>query len=228
MKLIMPMAGEGSRFLKAGYSEPKPFIDVHGQPMFQHVIDNIGLQFDEMIFIVQQKHNIKDRILAIYPDAVVIQVNGTTEGAACTILLAQEYYNDGSSIFIANCDQHVKWKPDVQQMLNGDGSIALFHCPERDNKWSYANVNDGVVSEVVEKKAISDWATVGFYSWSDGREFIRAANEMIKANDRVNGEFYLAPVFNYSIATNKKIIGYTVEEMHGIGTPEDFERWIKI
>lgn len=227
MKLIMPMAGEGSRFQKVGYTEPKPFIDVNGKPMFQHVVENIELDFEEKVFIVQKKHDIKDRVLAIYPDAKVIEVDGVTEGAACTILLAREHYEDGSSIFIANCDQHVEWKPDIDRIHDrADASIALFHCPEMDAKWSYA-VLDGVqVKQVAEKLPISVWASVGFYSWKDGREFIRAAETMIAANDRVNGEFYLCPVLNYSIKADKRVVGYTVSEMHGIGTPEDFEAWL--
>lgn len=226
MKLIMPMAGEGSRFQKVGYKDPKPFIDVNGKPMFQHVVENIGLDFDEKVFIVQKKHAIKDRVLAIYPDAKVIEVDGVTEGAACTILLAREYYEDGSAIFIANCDQHVEWNPDIDRIYDrADASIALFHCPDLSPKWSYAKLDGVTVTEVAEKNPISEWASVGFYSWKDGREFIRAAEAMIAADDRVNGEFYLCPVLNYTIRADKRVIGYTVSEMHGIGTPEDFEAW---
>lgn len=226
MKLIMPMAGEGSRFQQVGYTDPKPFIPVNGKPMFQHVVENIGLEFDELIFIVQKKHNIKERVLKIYPEAKVVEITELTEGAACTILAAREHYEDGSSIFIANCDQHVEWHPDIDRIHDrADGSIALFHCPDRSPKWSYAELDGVHVKRVAEKNPISDWATVGFYSWKDGREFISAAEEMIAANDRVNNEFYLCPVFNYSIAHGKDIVGYTVAEMHGIGTPEDFEAW---
>lgn len=228
----MPMAGNGSRFADQGYTDPKPFINVNGKPMFQHVVENIGLDFIEKVFIVQKQHNIKDRVLSIYPDATVIEIDGVTEGAACTILLAREHYEDGSSIFIANCDQHVEWNPAAVSnwldTMGGDGSIALFHNPDRNPKWSYAEVTEEGpdIVRVAEKTAISDLATVGFYSWTDGREFIRAAEEMIAANDRVNNEFYLCPVFNYSIKANKRITGYMVDKMSGIGTPEDLEAWL--
>jgi UDP-N-acetylglucosamine diphosphorylase / glucose-1-phosphate thymidylyltransferase / UDP-N-acetylgalactosamine diphosphorylase / glucosamine-1-phosphate N-acetyltransferase / galactosamine-1-phosphate N-acetyltransferase len=230
IKLIMPMAGEGSRFRITGYSdEPKPFIPVLGKPMFQHVVENLGIEFDEMIFIVQARHGIRDRVLALYPDAHVIELAEPTQGAADTVLRARSHYDDGSAIFIANCDQHVVWdSSEVERVLisGADGSIAVF-ASDGDPKWSYA-LTDGVrVTRVAEKDPISEWATVGFYSWSDGREFVRAAEAMMAVDDRVRGEFYLCPVYNYSIAAGKHIVAYTVSEMQGIGTPEDLELWLK-
>lgn len=229
MTLVMPMAGNGKRFKEAGYTEPKPFVMVNGKPMFQHAIDCINIKFDRLIFIVQKEHNISNKIKEIYPDAIVIELISPTRGAAETVLTAKDYFKD-TSIFIANCDQHVEWNSSAIDRIiyerNADGAIAIFDCPDMDPKWSYAKINGVTVTEVAEKKAISNWATVGFYTWKDGNEFIRAAEEMIANNERVNGEFYLCPVFNYSIKNNKHIVGYTVTEMHGLGTPEDLEYFL--
>ena len=226
----MPMAGQGKRFQQAGYSECKPLIPINGKPMFQHVVENINLDFSEKIFIVQKQHKIATSVKNIYPRSTVIELGNPTEGATETILKAKAYFEDGSSIFIANCDQHVVWDSQIfkKTFSNSDGVIAIFHEPSKEKKWSYVKLDGMKVTAVAEKKPISEWATVGFYAWKDGKEFIRAANKMIENNDRVNGEFYLCPVFNYSIKNKKNIFAFQVDKMHGIGTPEDLQKWINL
>ncbi|OUW06099.1 MAG: hypothetical protein CBD16_00540 [Betaproteobacteria bacterium TMED156] len=226
----MPMAGEGTRFKEAGYREPKPLIPVDGKPMFQYVVENIDINFSKKIFIVQKQHNITGTIKNIYPESTIIELERPTQGAAETILKAKKHFEDGSSIFIANCDQHVIWnsKKFSETFDNSDGAIAIFHEPLKDKKWSYAKLEGTKIIRVAEKDPISEWATVGFYCWKDGSEFIRAAHQMIEKNDRVNGEFYLCPVFNYSIKNGKNISAFKVDEMKGIGTPEDLQEWINL
>ena len=85
LKLVMPMAGMGSRFEDAGYTTCKPMIDVNGIPMFVHAERCIGLGFDERIFIVRKEQQLKESILEWYPDAIVHELDGLTEGTACTI-----------------------------------------------------------------------------------------------------------------------------------------------
>ena len=107
-----------------------------------------------------------------------------------------------------------------------DGGILTFKSIHP--KWSYAKIDDtGFVQEVAEKKPISDQATVGVYYWRRGSDYVKYAEKMIESNDRVNGEFYVCPVFNYAIADGKKIKTIGVEKMWGIGTPEDLEVYLR-
>tara|TARA_E500000081_G_scaffold30373_2_gene34058 strand:- start:6437 stop:7768 length:1332 start_codon:yes stop_codon:yes gene_type:complete len=228
IKLIMPMAGSGERF--KNYSTlPKPLIPVDGIPMFQFAEQNIGIDFDERIFIVRKDDNISEYIKGIYPEAKLIELDNKTEGTACTLLTAREHFDDGSSIFIANCDQYVDWhSKDFTKLIDTgvDGIIATFHEPERSPKWSYAQVDkQGYVTKVAEKDPISDLATVGYYYFKDGRDFITAAEDMIGANDRVNNEFYTCPVYNYYLKLDKKVITFNVNKMVGVGTPEDLDNY---
>lgn len=230
LKLIMPMAGNGSRFANVGITTPKPLIDIDGVPMFVFAERQLDLDFDERIFIVRKEHNIRDTVLEYYPDAHIIEVDSVTEGAACTLLLAREHMTADSAIFVSNCDQSVEWnnwtfkQTIVQHEI--DAMVAVFHCPDRDPKWSYAHKDiENRVFRVAEKDPISDWATVGWYYWASGTKLIAAAEAMIAANDRVNNEFYVCPILNYNIKNTDYVRAFTVDSMHGIGTPEDLDTW---
>jgi NDP-sugar pyrophosphorylase family protein len=228
LTLIMPMAGNGSRFADIGYTDPKPVIDVKGVPMFMRAVDAINMRFDNMIFIIRKEHNIKDRVLKHYPAATVIEIDSLTEGAACTVLLADEYIDDNDSIFITNCDQVIKWDTaQFEQLQQNDGIILTFDCPERDPKWSFAQTDaDGNVIRVAEKDPISTDATTGHYYWRNWKTFKTSVQDMISADDRVNNEFYLAPVYNYTIKADGVVKTVKVDYMHGIGTPQDLEQWL--
>ena len=233
MKVLIPMAGAGSRFEKAGYTFPKPLIDVEGKPMIQTVVDNLNIEAQH-VFIVQKSHyekyNLQQTLNQISPNCEIVQVEGITEGAACTTLLAKQHIDNDEPLIIANSDQYVKWDSNefMYSMIGDsvDGGILTFKSTHP--KWSYAKLgDDGFVCEVAEKKPISDIATVGIYYWKKGSDYVKYAEDMIKKDVRVNNEFYVCPVFNQAIEDNKKIKIFNVEKMWGIGTPEDLQVFLK-
>lgn len=217
----MPMAGLGSRFGE----HVKPKIDVGGVPMFVHSERCINIDFEERIFITRIEHNLRDTVLQYYPDAHVIEIDYTTEGTACTLMLAKQHWQDGSSIFVSNCDQHVDWNVNTD-WAKYDGAIATFDCPEKHSKWSYAQTNaNGFVTRVAEKDPISELATVGWYYWKDGRQFEQSVVDMMAADNRVNNEFYTCPTYNYLLKQGCEVTTFNVNSMQGIGTPEDLAEW---
>ena len=227
------MAGEGSRFKNAGYTFPKPLIEVNRIPMIQLVIENLSINANYK-FIVKKDHirkyNIDSMLKIIQPGCEIVDTNKTTEGAACTALLAKKFINNDDPLIIANSDQFIKW--DSAKTLyrfmtkNIDGGILTFKASHP--KWSYAKHNDqGIVLEVAEKKVISNNATVGIYFWKKGSDFVKYAEKMINKNIRYQNEFYICPVFNEAIKDGKKIIVDDVEEMWGLGTPEDLNNFLK-
>ncbi len=233
MKVLIPMAGAGSRFEKAGYTFPKPLIDVEGKPMIQAVVDNLNIEAQH-VFIVQKSHyekySLQQTLNQISPNCEIVQVDGVTEGAACTTLLAKQYIDNDEPLVIANSDQYVEWDSNefMYSMVAGsvDGGILSFKSTHP--KWSYAKLgDDGFVCEVAEKKPISDIATVGIYYWKKGSDYVKYAEDMIEKNIRVNNEFYVCPVFNQAIEDNKKVKIFNVEKMWGIGTPEDLQIFLK-
>jgi HAD superfamily hydrolase (TIGR01509 family) len=233
MNVLIPMAGAGSRFEKQGYTFPKPLIDVRGKPMIQVVVDNLNIDA-HFIFIVQKSHrekyNLDTLLNLIAPGCTIVETEGVTEGAACSALLAKEYINNDAPLFFANSDQFVEWNSNeflYKMQENGvDGGIVTFESTHP--KWSFCKVDEnGFVTEVAEKNPISNIATVGYYYWKHGSDFVKYAEQMIHKNIRVNNEFYVAPTFNEAILDNKKFQIFNVERMWGIGTPEDLRYFLE-
>jgi dTDP-glucose pyrophosphorylase len=227
--VLIPMAGLGSRFAEKGYSLPKPLIKIFGKPMIQHVIDSIDID-GNYIFIVQKDHRVKyhldDVLDEMVPGCSIVEVNGLTDGAARTTLFAKDLINNDTPLVIANSDQVVVWHSFefTKALTTSDGVLALFKA--EDPKWSYSKINNALISQVAEKKVVSNNANVGIYGWSKGSDYVKYAEQMIDKNIRTNNEFYVAPVYNEAIADGKRFIPYFVEEMHGVGTPEDMNDYI--
>ena len=232
LNVLIPMAGAGSRFATAGYTFPKPLIEVEGKTMIETVVKNLNMEAN-FIFIVRQEHydkyNLGHFLNVVAPGCEIVKTNDLTEGAACTTLLAKKYINNHNPLVIANSDQYVEWNSNECMYAftadKIDGGILTFKANHP--KWSYAKTGpDGFVSEVAEKKVISEDATVGIYYWKKGKDYVKFAEQMIDRNIRVNNEFYVAPVFNQAIEAGKKIRVKNIEKMYGIGTPEDLTNFL--
>ena len=235
MKILIPMAGEGSRFLKAGYTFPKPLINVGGKPMIQKVVEN--LDFDcEYIFLVRKKHieqyggiiDTLDRITN--GNFKYIVVDGLTEGAACTALLAEKYIDNDEDLLIANSDQLIEYEEEnfktLKNLTKVDAMVFTFNAVHP--KWSFVKTNSrGYVTEVAEKRPISNIATCGIYWYRKGSDFVKYTKQMIEKDVRVNKEFYIAPVYNELIEGGKMLIPFYVHKMWGIGTPEDLKHFLE-
>ena len=229
MKILIPMAGEGSRFSKEGYTFPKPLIDVNGKPMIQRVVEN--LDFDsESIFLVRKAHienysGLPDTLDQITNGKMkIVVVDKLTEGAACTALLAREYIDNDDDLLIANSDQWIEYEPEnfkaLKNLTTCDAMVFTFNAVHP--KWSFVKTNSrGFVTEVAEKRPISNIATCGIYWYRKGSDFVKYAEQMIDRDIRVNNEFYIAPVYNELIEDGKFLIPFYVHKMWGLGTPQD-------
>jgi len=233
LNIVIPMSGKGSRLQEAGFQLPKPLIDVNGQPMIKRVIENLGLTAN-YIFIVLKEHYHLYSLDELLPQFCqnnschIITVDEITQGAACTCLLAEQLINNNNSLIIANSDQLMEWNPldFIESIKDLDGGIVSFIGTE--DKWSFAKLdyNTNLVSEVAEKKVISNNATAGVYWFKHGIDFVNAAHHMISKNIRTNNEYYVCPVFNELIADGKKIGIYSIDKFWGIGTPADLANYL--
>jgi len=239
LNIVIPMAGRGSRFQQVGYRDPKPLIPVLGKPMIERVIDNLRPAAPHrFIFICQRQHldehGLDARLRALAPGAVVQALDGVTEGAACTVLTVREHIDNGEALMIANCDQYIDASIDayLDHLRRSELDGLIMTMTADDPKWSFAAVDGaGRVTRVAEKQVISHHATVGIYNFGRGRDFVAAADAMIARGERVNGEFYVAPVYNDLVAQGARIgifdIGREADGMYGLGTPADLDLFLQ-
>lgn len=222
------MAGLGSRFKNAGYDLPKPLIDVEGKTMIQRVFENINLDAN-YIFIVQKEHSEKydlKRMLRSFADCEIVETDGVTEGAACSVLLADEYLYEDCPLLICDSDSLIKWnsKKFLNFCTDFDGSVVTFKSNEP--QYSYAKTVYGLVEQIAEKKVISQNAIAGRYYWKHCSDFLNYAKWMIVKNLRINNEFYVAPVYNYAIEDGKKISSFNADAFYNLGTPESLKAFL--
>jgi HAD superfamily hydrolase (TIGR01509 family) len=238
IEIVIPMAGLGQRFSAAGYEKPKPLIDVIDKPMIQWVVENIRPKNarSHVTFICNREHmkhyGLEQFLSSIAPGCSIVTAPGVTEGAACTLLLAKEQINNSQPLIIANSDQWVDI--DIEDFMSRaiqpdcDGLIMTFRATEK--KWSYAKTDEqGKVTQVAEKDPISDHATVGIYYFKHGEDFVEAAQEMVSKDIRTNGEFYVCPVYNQLLEKHRNVFIHEIgrDKMHGLGTPEDLDLFLK-
>lgn len=223
------------RFKLAGYELPKPLIDVAGKPMIERVIDNLDClprsytNPVRWVFVCREPE-VYRKLWELVPGCYVVTCD-VTEGAACTCLLARHRCPDDEPLLIANCDQLV----DLLNLgpftrIEEDAGILTMNR-EDDLRWSYVQTDGELqITKVAEKKQISNRATCGIYWFKKAGDFFDAVNRMVAANDRVNGEFYVAPAINYLISDGKYVREYPIElfggTFHGLGTPEDLETYL--
>jgi dTDP-glucose pyrophosphorylase len=188
------------------------------------------------IYVVQKEHrekyNLDTLLNLITPNCKVIEVDGITEGAACTVLLTKEFINNDSPLILTNSDQFIEWNStDFMYQMNEkdfDGCIMCFEGIHP--KWSFAKSDEnGIITEVAEKNPISNQATTGIYYFKKGSDFVKYAEQMIEKNIRTNNEFYVAPIYNEFIEDGKVIFNYQIpsENMWGLGTPEDLNYYLE-
>lgn len=235
LNIVLPIAGRGSRFAKEGYTLPMPLIPIHGYPMIQVVTENLRPKCEHRFIYICKKEHIEkfdlENKLRSYTgeeNTVIIPIDYMTEGQVCTVLVAKDYINNDDALMSANADQWVDI--DINDYLgdmesrNLDGLIMTMKSD--DPKWSFARTDkNGYVTETAEKIPISDDATVGIYNFRNGSDLVRAAEQMIREDVRVNGEFYTCPRYNYLIKERKKIgvfsVGKEYAGMYGLGIPKD-------
>ena len=234
MDILIPMSGRGSRFARHGYSKPKPLIEFFGKQMVQHVLENLGVENTFTLCVLREHYDADVALFNRLRDQVnqlnIVFVDQVTQGAAETCLLAKEYINPDKMLFIANCDQMMKWDQthfeDWFSASKLDGCMFTFF--KDSPAYSYVEVDtNGHAIRTAEKEVISTHATTGIYVWNTGWDFVWAAEQMMGDNVRHAGEFYVCPVYNENIAKGQKIGIYAPEEHWPIGTPEDLSIFIE-
>lgn len=229
MKVVIPMAGRGSRFAEKGWVGPKPLIEVAGRPMILWALESISnLAISEVIFIVLTEHETTFQISELLHGNInspcrIISIPEVTEGQLCTVLAAKSFIDTPEGVLIMACDsliihQDLAGEIATIQRKKGQGMISVASLPG--DRWSFAKINDNEeVIEVAEKKRISDYASTGMYYFSEGKQLVEIGEEMINRKEKTRGEYYVIPVYQKMIDNNAKIGISRATTMWDMGTP---------
>ena len=229
MNVILPMAGRGSRFSNFGYTTPKPFIEINGKPMFIWALKSLeGLKVNNLFIIVLEEHIITyklDYLLKKYCNYPykIIAIKNITEGQLCTVIEAEKYINLQDDILIISSDTLVI--SNINDFINDsnqkiDGVISTMES-EIGNNWSFVKIdkNENVI-EVAEKNRISNNISTGLYYFKSSYNFFQYSHKLIENNIRVNGEFYIIPVYSLMLNDGLNIRIANSIQMWDMGNPE--------
>lgn len=234
------MAGEGSRFLKEGWTTPKPLIELRGIPLFMRAIGSIAADGIPMkySFIVRKDHidkyHIDKQIICAIPNANVFYVEITTRGAVETCLIAKSAISKDDSIIVMDCDLEFRSKAFTKGILRilekpieevSGGILVSFESNEP--RYSYAEIDENYnVKRTAEKEVISNHALCGAYFFSSAEGFLNAAHRLLNEPVFTKPEYYISLLYNYLLANGEIIKLTTMEEYYSYGTPEELKRYL--
>jgi len=241
INIVIPMAGLGKRFSDCGYKLPKPFLPLGNKTMIEYVIANLNQvnQFSHhsffFTFIVNRKQlditEFESKLNKIFnrSDYQIIDIDYVPQGPADSSLIGVVQTDIQLPLIITNCDQIIEdynfaLLEKFCEINAVDGVLGTFHSSSPKN--SYVKLSDSnEVIDVREKEVISNVATNGFHWWKKGLYFVESVNQMKRNNDTVNGEYYVAPSYNYMIQRGMKVMPYAFNMHYPIGTPKDYEAY---
>lgn len=236
INIVIPMAGAGSRFQVAGYDLPKPFIDVNGKMMVEHVLDGLQIPDATYTLIIQQaflnEHKEKLDLLSKKYGVRFVAVEKLTQGASCTALAAHELINNDDMVIFADSDNFFD-NTAFCNFINDaktrklDGSLLTFNTNEA--CFSFAETDEnGFVLRTAEKDPISNHAITGVYLFAHGRDFVKCAINMMIYGDRAKNEYYMSNVYNWAIKAGLKIGVFDIQKSDWacVGTPQQLTEYL--
>ena len=235
MNILIPMAGEGSRFRLKGYDRPKPLIKVGNKLMVELAIETLDIE-GQYIFVTRkyenEEHNIllRETLEKAVKNPIIYEIDYLTDGATATCLIAKEIINSDEPLIITNCDQALDWSSQdfLDSITDSDDGVVVTY-DSNSSKNSYIKVDEnGLGLELAEKNPISNLALIGLHYWKSGRDFVSSAEEMIDRKNKSGNEYYIAPTYNILIEDGKNIKSYHFEkgQYHSLGSPEDYKNYL--
>ena len=240
LHIIMPMAGEGRRFVQEGWKIPKPLIELNGKPLFMRAIHSVHIDnaLIKYSFVVRKEHidkyGIDEKIKFFLPQANIFYVDKSTRGAVETCLVAEEVIREEESILVMDCDLEFRsngFLQNIKEILNQPIQIVngglLVSFESTDPRFSYAEVDENdVVIRTAEKEVISNHALCGAYFFSSANGFLKAAHSLLSESVFSKPEYYVSLLYNYLLANGETVKLETMEEYYSYGTPEELKRYL--
>ena len=230
MNFVIPMAGAGSRFKKAGFDKPKMLLEAHGKTLLEWAVDSLPLELcTNLIFIGLKKHKEKYNLETFIKNKYTkynlkfLWLDNITRGQAETVYKAKDLIDFDTDLVIFNIDTFFISNTLKKNLLknNVDGVLGAFESNE--DRFSYAKLNKkGYVIETTEKIVISNYALTGLYHFKYPKDFFDICKKHIENNILYKNEFYIAPMYNELIKQGKKFIVDLAKEHWILGTPNEY------
>lgn len=244
MKVIIPMAGMGDRFVQRGYKDPKPLIKAGDKRIIEYILDLFSEE-DEIVFICNENHlnetNIKNVLSELRPDSKIVSIGQHKKGPVYTVKPHYDLIDDSEEVLVCYCDNPFIW----------DRSDFISHVRENDydgcilthtgmhphtlnsTKMAFLKVDGKKVLEIKEKECytddpMSEHASTGAYYFKSGKILKKYFDKLMSLNINYGGEYYATLVYNLLIDSGLKVGYYDTEFVTVFGTPdelESFEAW---
>ena len=244
MQIVIPMSGYGERFRAAGYTVPKPLIEIDGKPIIEYVVGMFPGE-DDFLFICNQEHldtpiYQMERILkCIAPKGVVVGIAPHELGPVHAVLQARENLRPNQPLIINYCDFTCDWdyhdfKKYVEEN-DPDGCIPCYRGFHPHTIWSnnYAYVREeGLVGrDIREKQPFTandrlEFASSGTYFFRSSEFFENYAQLSIDANLQVEGEYYVSMVYKPMFNESLRVLVYELQHFMQWGTPNDLSDYV--
>lgn len=237
--VIIPMAGRGSRFADAGFSDPKPLIEVAGKSLAEISITTLGLPDAKFVFITRSFEDPadNDKLTEIFikncKNFVEVRVDSEHLGAAHSALYAEKYVDKDDELIVTNCDQSLRW--DVEKFLKdvrsqrAHGAIVLHKSSNPQH--SYASLEGARITKIAEKNPISDNALVGVHYWKQAKDFFETARKVVKDYKEMGySEPYVSLTYNI-LLINKIVVPFFLtgpDRYYCLGTPSDIDNYLNM
>ncbi len=227
MKIILPVAGKGTRLRPHTYTRAKSLVTVAGKTVLEHILDNLlELNYEkEFIFITDENgEQIKNFVKEKYPDLKThFTVQKERLGPAHAVWLAKDFINEEDDILIVFND--TMFITDLNRIIEETKELdGLIFSKEVDDprRFGVNVVKDGIIVDMVEKpdKFVSNLAQVGLYYIKNGKKLMDAIEYTIKKNIKTKGEFYLPSAFLYMIKNGAKFGAPKIDYWLDCGTKE--------
>lgn len=226
MKVILPVAGKGTRLRPHTHTKAKSLVHVAGKTVLEHIINRLEpLDVSEYLFIIDDNgQQIEDFMARKYPQLKCRYfVQKQRLGPAHAVSLAAPAVDEMEDLLVVFND--TIFVTDLQQIpkLCADADGLIYSKEVEDYQRFGVNVvQDGRIVDMVEKPdtPISRLAQVGLYYLKDGRRFIDYIEQTIEAGDTVKGEYYLPAVFMRMIADGLILHAPEIEAWLDCGKPE--------
>ena len=247
MKVIIPMAGTGNRFVEKGYTDPKPLIKVNNKRIIEYILEMFD-EDDSYVFICNEEHlnntDMREVLLSLRPEATIVSMPVHKEGPVVTVKEAYDFIEDDEEVIVSYCDNPMLWNynnfKEYLTITEVDGCILThtgFHPHTLSNtKMAFLKVKEGLLEEIKEKECytsnpMSEEASTGVYYFKKGQNLKTYFDKALEEKITYNGEYYVTLVYNLLVRDGLKVGYYTTPYVTVFGTPEEvenFEAWATI